>query len=123
MDPIYYPLEMPVNGEPIALPRIEMGGPVDNTCGLSPVNNNNCCGCGNGGLCMQDLLILLNGFGDIKLPLIKPVDVPRNRNFPQLEKQPTMKRQEINPTENKEEEKVPDNNNNFNNEEKINIIF
>ena len=112
MDPIYYPLEMPVNGEPIALPRIEMGGPVDNTCcGIGNVNApGNCgggCGCGNG-LCMQDLLILLNGFGDIKLPLIKPVDVPRNRDFPQQKKPPTTKRQEMTQNDKKEEVKVPE---------------
>jgi hypothetical protein len=28
MEPIYYPLELPLNGEPIALPRIEIGGPM-----------------------------------------------------------------------------------------------
>ncbi len=76
MDPIYYPLEMPVNGEPIALPRIEMGGPVDNNCG---VIQGGCSNCGNG-LCMQDLLILLNGLGDVKLPNIKNVDF-KNQNF------------------------------------------
>ena len=90
MDPIYYPLEMPVNGEPIALPRIEMGGPVDNNCG---VNQGGCGSCGNG-LCMQDLLILLNGLGDVKLPNIKNVDF-KNQNFPLPEKKKTVKRKDI----------------------------
>lgn len=29
IDPIYYPLEMPINGEPISLPKIELGMPLN----------------------------------------------------------------------------------------------
>ena len=35
MDPIYYPLEMPVSGEPIALPNIEVGAPSQRKGNLS----------------------------------------------------------------------------------------
>ena len=35
MDPIYYPLEMPITGEPISLPRIEIG---------TSMRNKGCCG-------------------------------------------------------------------------------
>ena len=37
MDPIYYPLEMPISAEPVTLPKIEMGHPLNNKkhrCGL-----------------------------------------------------------------------------------------
>ena len=29
MDPIYYPLEMPISAEPVTLPKIEMGHPME----------------------------------------------------------------------------------------------
>ena len=45
MDPIYYPLEMPITGEPVTLPRIEIGGSL---------RNKNCCG----GLGLEELLAL-----------------------------------------------------------------
>ena len=32
MDPIYYPLEMPISAEPVTLPKIEMGHPMKNQC-------------------------------------------------------------------------------------------
>ena len=49
MDPIYYPLEMPITGEPVSLPRIEIGGSL---------RNKNCCG----GLGLAELLALLDAF-------------------------------------------------------------
>ena len=45
MDPIYYPLEMPITGEPISLPRIEIG---------TSMRNKNCCG----GLGLEQLLAI-----------------------------------------------------------------
>lgn len=57
MDPIYYPLEMPINGEPVALPRIEMGAPLN-------TNNSN----GNG-LGISDLLMLLTAVGKMNPPV------------------------------------------------------
>lgn len=63
MDPIYYPLEMPINGEPVALPRIEMG---------APLNNNN----GNG-LGISDLLMLLTAVGKINTQPVQIQEAPR----------------------------------------------
>ena len=51
IDPIYYPLEMPSGGEPISMPRIEMGAPVENP------------DTGNKGLGINDILTLLNALG------------------------------------------------------------
>ena len=83
LDPIYYPLEIPGQGSPVALPRIEMGGPVE--------EKNKCCCC-KGGLQTADLLLLLNTLG--KLPQgnnyapantlpsvepVKPIVAPKNQ--------------------------------------------
>ena len=46
MDPIYYPLEMPITGEPISLPRIEIG---------TSMRNKSCCP----GLGIEQLLAIL----------------------------------------------------------------
>ena len=46
MEPIYYPLEMPLAGEPIALPQIEIGGSMRKKCK-------------NGGLDIESLIPLL----------------------------------------------------------------
>ena len=48
MEPIYYPLEMPVCGEPVSLPKIEIG---------HPMNKHKCCNCGTG---IKDLLPLFS---------------------------------------------------------------
>ena len=48
MDPIYYPLEMPICAEPITLPKIEIG---------HPMGNKKCC---NNGLGIEDLLALFS---------------------------------------------------------------
>jgi len=49
MDPIYYPLEFPTNGEPIDLPKIEMGAPVGTNSGDN--------------MGVQDILSILNNIG------------------------------------------------------------
>ena len=48
MDPIYYPLEMPICAEPVTLPKIEIG---------HPMGNKKCC---NNGLGIEDLLALFS---------------------------------------------------------------
>ena len=48
MEPIYYPLEMPICAEPVTLPKIEIG---------HPMGNKKCC---NNGLGIEDLLALLS---------------------------------------------------------------
>lgn len=53
IDPIYYPLEMPTNGEPMTMPRVEFGMPMSD-----PVDCGGC-GCKNEGLGLADLLALL----------------------------------------------------------------
>ena len=50
MDPIYYPLEMPICAEPVTLPKIEIG---------HPMSKPKCC---NQGLGLEDLLTLLSKF-------------------------------------------------------------
>ncbi len=50
IDPIYFPLEMPVNAEPISLPKIEIGLPMND----APVE----CQCNNG-MGITDILVLL----------------------------------------------------------------
>ena len=46
MDPIYYPLEMPITAEPVTLPKIEIG---------HPMGNKKCC---NNGLGIEQILAL-----------------------------------------------------------------
>ena len=48
MDPIYYPLEMPICAEPVTLPKIEIG---------HPMSKQKCC---NNGLGLEDLLALIS---------------------------------------------------------------
>ena len=59
MEPIYYPLEMPVCGEPIALPKIEIG---------HSMGNKKCCG----GLGIDELLALLSKFNQPEPPIVYP---------------------------------------------------
>jgi hypothetical protein len=54
VDPIYYPLEMPVNAEPICLPKIELGLPVLDNKGKN---------CG-GGLRISDALLLMSNINN-----------------------------------------------------------
>ena len=56
MDPIYYPLEMPICAEPVTLPKIEIG---------HPMNKQKCC---NQGLGLEDLLALLSQFNQPEPP-------------------------------------------------------
>lgn len=53
IDPIYYPLEMPTNGEPMTMPKVEFGMPMSD-----PHECNHCSG-GSEGLGLADLLALL----------------------------------------------------------------
>ena len=78
MDPIYYPLEMPITGEPINLPRIEIGGSM---------RNKNCC-CGLG---IEELLALFAAFKKRRPP--QPVYQPQPQVIiPETEtKEPTNK--------------------------------
>ena len=50
MDPIYYPLEMPISAEPVTLPKIEIG---------HPMYKEKCC---DGGINLDNLLLLLDQY-------------------------------------------------------------
>lgn len=54
MNPMYYPLEMPVNGSPLGMPRVEMGAPAED------------CGELGGGLGVSEVLVLLKSLGKLK---------------------------------------------------------
>ena len=58
MDPIYYPLEMPISAEPVTLPKIEMG---------IPMNKHKCDGMG-----IEDLLALLAALRRRKVAAYQP---------------------------------------------------
>lgn len=60
MDPIYYPLEMPICAEPVTLPKIEIGHPMSNT--------KKCCH----GLGIEELLALLAAFKKNQPPIVYP---------------------------------------------------
>lgn len=96
MDPIYYPLEMPINGEPVALPRIEMGGPV----GLEEPK---------GGLGIGDILTLLNALGKINQQPVQVVQPP----IVKVEEEPEKKKKASTPSTKSEGPKkvpiIPDN--------------
>ena len=64
MDPIYYPLEMPITGEPVKLPRIEIGGSM---------RNKRCCG----GLGIEELLALFAALKKRRPPPPAPQPQPR----------------------------------------------
>ena len=76
MDPIYYPLEMPITGEPVTLPRIEIGGSM---------RNKGCCG----GLGIGELLTLFAAFKKRRPP--QPVYQPPPQII-QPEKEPEPKK-------------------------------
>ncbi len=77
MDPIYYPLEMPITGEPVKLPRIEIGGSM---------RNKKCCG----GLGLEELLALFAAFKKRRPPpqpapqpqprIVMPPPTPENKH-------------------------------------------
>ena len=61
MDPIYYPLEMPICAEPVTLPKIEIG---------HPMSKQKCC---NQGLGLEDLLALISRFNTPEpVPVYQP---------------------------------------------------
>jgi len=70
IDPLYYPLEMPVNGEPLTLPKIELGLPLQEY--QEPK--------GNGGLNLSDLLALMSaimkGQSQPTQPQPQPIFIP-----------------------------------------------
>ena len=66
MDPIYYPLEMPITGEPISLPRIEIG---------TSMRNKSCCP----GLGIEQLLAILAAFKKRRPVQQQPVYQPPPR--------------------------------------------
>jgi hypothetical protein len=67
MDPIYYPLEMPICAEPVTLPKIEIG---------HPMNKQKCC---NHGLGIEDLLALFSQLNVPEPPVIyqPPPQIPQ----------------------------------------------
>ena len=90
MEPIYYPLEMPVCGEPIALPKIEIG---------HSMGNKKCCG----GLGIDELLALLSKFNQPEPPIIyqpppaiippvqpQPRKVKKRKKFDDMNKKVTI---------------------------------
>ena len=60
MDPIYYPLEMPICAEPVTLPKIEIG---------HPMNKQKCC---NHGLGLEDLIALFSQFNQPEPQVVYP---------------------------------------------------
>ena len=78
MQPIYYPMELPSNGEPLGVPRVELGSPVDKINNIPTIANgitggdavdrinqltaNN----GNKGLGLTELMTLLTAMGKIQ---------------------------------------------------------
>ena len=78
MDPIYYPLEMPITGEPVNLPRIEIG---------TSMRNKGCCS----GLGVEQLLALFAAFKKRRpapQPVIQP---PQQVILPPPTPEPTRK--------------------------------
>ena len=67
MDPIYYPLEMPICAEPVTLPKIEIG---------HPMNKQKCC---NHGLGIEDLLALFSQLNVPEPPVVyqPPPQIPQ----------------------------------------------
>ena len=79
MDPIYYPLDMPLCAEPVTLPKIEIG---------HPMGNQRCC---DKGLGLEDLLGLLSHLNQpepaplpqapIIMPAPEPTPAKKKKNF------------------------------------------
>ena len=94
MDPIYYPLEMPICAEPVTLPKIEIG---------HPMNKQKCC---NHGLGLEDLLALLSQLNVPEPPVVyqpppMPIQIPQP--YP-IKKKGKKKKVEV-----KKNTKIPDN--------------
>lgn len=69
MDPIYYPIEMPINAEPITLPKIEMGNPLSNKC--------------KGGFGIEELIALLTAMKKQPQPVMPQIVYPPPQPIPQ----------------------------------------
>lgn len=81
IDPIYYPLEMPVNAEPVTLPKIELGQPI---CNDDHSKN-------NGGLNISDILAVIAA---MKGPQMAPYMPPQQQTpiqMPQYDPPPKKK--------------------------------
>ena len=94
MDPIYYPLEMPICAEPVTLPKIEIG---------HPMNKQKCC---NHGLGIEDLIALFSQFNQPEPPIVyqpQPAPIPYPPPYPSSKKNKRKKVQV------KKNIKIPDN--------------
>ena len=94
MDPIYYPLEMPICAEPVTLPKIEIG---------HPMNKQKCC---NHGLGIEDLIALFSQFNQPEPPIVyqpQPAPIPYPQPYPSSKKNKRKKVQV------KKNIKIPDN--------------
>ena len=82
MDPIYYPLEMPISAEPVTLPKIEIG---------HPMYKEKCC---NDGINLDNILLLLDKYDKPEpppvyqppQPIYMPPPAPRPRLPPKKKK-------------------------------------
>ena len=93
MDPIYYPLEMPICAEPVTLPKIEIG---------HPMNKQKCC---NHGLGIEDLLALFSQFNQPEPPIVyQPPPAPIQYPPPY----PTSKKNRKKKVQVKKNVKIPD---------------
>jgi hypothetical protein len=90
IDPIYYPMEMPTNGEPMSLPKVEMGLPMHD-----PYECHCCSGGGTEGLGLADLLSLLRPKRkkDSPPPRKKTTPIPK-KETPKKEETPKKKEEE-----------------------------
>lgn len=90
IDPIYYPMEMPTNAEPMSLPKVEMGVPMHDPYEC------HCCGNGNDGIGLADLLGLLRPKKRKETPIIQkpitpipkpitPIKIPTPKEEPKKE--------------------------------------
>ena len=89
MDPIYYPLEMPISAEPVTLPKIEIG---------HQMYKEKCC---NDGINLDNILLLLDKFPEPPPapvyqpppPIIMPPPAPRRPRPPPKQKKVEFKKQ------------------------------
>jgi len=95
MDPIYYPLEMPICAEPVTLPKIEIG---------HPMSKQKCC---NQGLGLEDLLALLSQFNQPEPQVVYPPPPIQYPPFPYP--QPAKKKMKRKKVDIKKDTKIPDN--------------
>ena len=84
MDPIYYPLEMPISAEPVTLPKIEIG---------HPMYKEKCC---NEGINLDKLLLLLDKYDKPEPPVYQPPQ-PIYMPPPQIQPKPPKKKNLQNP--------------------------